>query len=83
MRKLVVSTFLTFDGATWRSIRANRRQGLGRRLMDEAEGLLAERGCPKFNLQIRSENAEVIAFYGALGYRTDDVVSLGKRLIND
>jgi hypothetical protein len=75
MRKLVVSTFLTFDGATWRSIRA-----IGGR---DSAGLLAERGCPKFNLQIRSENAEVIAFYGALGYRTDDVVSLGKRLIND
>lgn len=60
-----------------------RRQGLGTRLMDEAERFLAERGCPKINLQIRSENADVIAFYGALGYRTDDVVSLGKRLIDD
>jgi ribosomal protein S18 acetylase RimI-like enzyme len=62
---------------------SHRRQGLGTRLMDEAEGLLAERGCPKINLQIRSDNADVIAFYGALGYRTDDVVSLGKRLIDD
>ena len=62
---------------------SRRRQGLGTRLMDEAERLLAERGCPKINLQIRSENADVIAFYGALGYRTDDVVSLGKRLIDD
>ena len=33
---------------------SRRRQGLGTRLMDEAEGLLAERGCPKINLQIRS-----------------------------
>ncbi|MET1012692.1 MAG: GNAT family acetyltransferase [Actinomycetota bacterium] len=62
---------------------SRRWQGLGTRLMDEAEGLLAERGCPKINLQIRSENADVIAFYGALGYRTEDVVSLGKRLIDD
>lgn len=62
---------------------SRRRQGLGTRLMDEAERLLAERGCPKINLQIRSENADVIAFYGALGYRADDVVSLGKRLIDD
>ena len=60
-----------------------RRQGLGTRLMDAAERLLRERGCPKINLQIRSENADVIAFYGALGYRADDVVSLGKRLIDD
>jgi ribosomal protein S18 acetylase RimI-like enzyme len=62
---------------------SRRRRGLGTRLMDEAERLLAGRGCPKINLQIRSENADVIAFYGALGYRTDDVVSLGKRLIDD
>ena len=62
---------------------SRRRQGLGTRLMDEAERLLEKRGCPKINLQIRSENADVIAFYGALGYQTDDVVSLGKRLIDD
>jgi len=60
-----------------------RRQGLGSELMAAAERLLAERGCPKINLQIRSENADVIAFYGALGYRRDDVVSLGKRLIDE
>jgi hypothetical protein len=35
------------------------------------------------NLQIRSENTDVVAFYGALGYRKDDVISLGKRLIED
>ena len=62
---------------------SRRRRGLGTRLMDEAEVLLGERGCPKINLQIRSENADATAFYGALGYRTDDVVSLGKRLIDD
>jgi ribosomal protein S18 acetylase RimI-like enzyme len=60
-----------------------RRQGLGKRLMAAAERLLAERGCPKINLQVRSENADVIAFYVALGYMKDDVVSLGKRLVND
>jgi ribosomal protein S18 acetylase RimI-like enzyme len=60
-----------------------RRQGLGGELMATAERLLAERGCPKINLQIRSENADVIAFYVALGYRQDDVVSLGKRLVED
>jgi ribosomal protein S18 acetylase RimI-like enzyme len=60
-----------------------RRQGLGKDLMAAAERLLAERGCPKINLQVRSENADVIAFYVALGYMKDDVVSLGKRLVND
>jgi ribosomal protein S18 acetylase RimI-like enzyme len=60
-----------------------RRKGLGKRLMAAAERLLAERGCPKINLQVRSENADVVAFYGALGYQKDDVVSLGKRLVDD
>lgn len=60
-----------------------RRQGLGRELMATAERLLAERGCPKINLQVRSENADVIAFYGSLGYRQDEVVGLGKRLVED
>jgi ribosomal protein S18 acetylase RimI-like enzyme len=62
---------------------SRRRQGVGSSLMEEAERLLAERGSPKINLQIRSENADVIAFYGALGYQMDDVVSLGKRLVDD
>lgn len=60
-----------------------RGTGLGRFLMDEAERLLVERGCPKLNLQVRSSNTEVIAFYQRLGYAVDDAVSLGKRLIED
>jgi ribosomal protein S18 acetylase RimI-like enzyme len=60
-----------------------RREGLGNRLMAEAERLLEAAGCPKINLQVRSENADVIAFYRARGYEVDDVVSLGKRLVED
>jgi ribosomal protein S18 acetylase RimI-like enzyme len=60
-----------------------RQQSFGRALMGEAERLLTARGCPKLNLQVRSTNAEVIAFYRRLGYVQDDVVSLGKRLISD
>lgn len=60
-----------------------RGTGLGRALMDEAERLLIERGCPKLNLQVRTSNTEVIAFYERLGYVIDEAVSLGKRLIPD
>ncbi|WP_022890505.1 GNAT family acetyltransferase [Agromyces italicus] len=60
-----------------------RGTGLGRLLMAEAERLLIERGCPKLNLQVRTSNTEVIAFYERLGYAVDDAVSLGKRLIED
>ena len=61
----------------------HRRRGYGRALMQRIEQALAERGCPKINLMVRSANAEVIAFYQKLGYAPDDVVALGKRLIRD
>jgi len=62
---------------------AHRQQGHGRTLMQEAERLLTERGCPKLNLLVRSSNAGVLAFYRALGYVQDEALSLGKRLIHD
>ena len=62
---------------------ARRRTGIGRRLMDEVERLLDDVGCAKVNLQIRQGNAGVVAFYERLGYATDPVVSMGKRLVDD
>jgi ribosomal protein S18 acetylase RimI-like enzyme len=58
-------------------------RGHGRALMEEAERGLRRLGCPKINLQIRRGNAEVVAFYAALGYAEDDVVNMGKRLERD
>jgi ribosomal protein S18 acetylase RimI-like enzyme len=60
-----------------------RGAGLGRLMMEYLEHQLTELGCPKINLQVRSSNNEVIAFYQALGYGVDPVTSLGKRLIPD
>ena len=51
--------------------------------MHHAEQALLAMGCPKLSLQVRSSNAEARAFYRALGYLQDDVVSMGKRLIED
>ena len=62
---------------------AHRRKGLGRRLMEEVERRLLERGCPKLNMQVRSSNTEAMAFYRRLGYVSDGAVALGKRLIPD
>lgn len=56
------------------------RRGLGRALMSTAEEALRGLGCPKINLQVRSSNEAVIAFYRRLGYAVDEVISLGKRL---
>ncbi len=60
-----------------------RRGGLGREMMARAEELLRARGCPKINLQVRSANVAVLAFYRRIGFAPDDVVSLGKRLVHD
>ena len=57
-----------------------QRHGLGRQLMGFVEERLAALGCAKLNLQVRSGNSGVIEFYERLGYRVDEVVSLGKRL---
>ena len=58
-------------------------RGLGRMLMDKAEQRLLALGCPKVNLQVRTSNEHAVAFYRHLGYGTDDVVSMGKRLLDD
>lgn len=60
-----------------------RGLGIGRALVEHVEAALRELGCPKVNLQVRSTNAEVVAFYEHLGYSVDDTVDLGKRLIAD
>jgi ribosomal protein S18 acetylase RimI-like enzyme len=57
--------------------------GYGREILEHAEGLLRDRGCPKINLQIRGTNQRVIEFYRRLGFAVDDVVSMGKRLVVD
>ncbi len=86
--ELIASCMIGYDGhrgwinylavsPTW------QRQGFARQLMQFAEERLKEAGCPKINLQIRSENQAVRNFYQKLGYATDPVISMGKRLIPD
>lgn len=62
---------------------SRRGERLGQALMAEAERLLTERGCPKINLMVRSGNERVIGFYESIGYGTDEVAVLSKRLIPD
>ena len=59
---------------------AYRRRGIGSALMIEVEAALSQYGCPKLNLQIRSSNADVQAFYESLGYILEDRISMGKQL---
>ncbi len=57
-----------------------RNRGIGRALVRHVEGALAERGCPKINLQVLAGNAAVAAFYEKLGYKIEPRISMGKVL---
>jgi ribosomal protein S18 acetylase RimI-like enzyme len=62
---------------------AGQMGGVGRALVAAAEARVAAFGGPKVNLQVRSGNAAAVGFYERLGYRVDDVVSMGRRLGDD
>jgi len=57
-----------------------QRRGYGRKLVQKAVDELKKIGSLKLNLQVRRSNTSVIDFYKHLGFKEDDVVSLGKRL---
>lgn len=57
-----------------------QKRGIAGQIMEEAERLLRDAGCPKINLQVRTANAQVIEFCKRIGFEVDDVVSMGKRL---
>jgi ribosomal protein S18 acetylase RimI-like enzyme len=60
-----------------------RGSGHARALMEEAERLLTELGCPKIMLMVRAENAAVVDLYEHLGYQLEETRVMGKRLIPD
>ncbi|MDM9384013.1 GNAT family acetyltransferase [Chlorogloeopsis sp. ULAP01] len=57
-----------------------QRQGIGQYMVEQVITKLKAMNCPKINLQIRTFNTSVIKFYECLGFKIDDVVSMGKRL---
>jgi len=60
-----------------------QQSGIGRVIMQRIEADLIAAGCPKLNLQVRSDNVDVLAFYDRLDYQRDATLSLSKRLISD
>ena len=60
-----------------------QKKGFGGKLLNFGETILTEKGCPKLNIQIRTENIEAMNFYKRVGYTEDAAVSFGKRLIED
>ena len=68
--------YLAVEPSVWNS-------GFGKQIMGELEQRLRSMGCPKINIQIRSDNITAVEFYRKIGYSPDDVVCVGKRLIDD
>lgn len=58
-------------------LHGQRRKGTGQALVKYAMKSLKEKGCVKVNLQIRATNSEVAAFYQALGFVTEERLSMG------
>ena len=86
--KIVASVMGGYDGHRgWMNYLAvspeHQRQGLATQLVRCVEEKLLALGCPKLNLQIRTDNVAVQAFYKEIGFGIDDAVSMGKRLIPD
>lgn len=86
--RIVASVMAGYDGhCGWMYYLAtapsHRGQGLGQALVAEVERRLEQLGCPKSQLMVRTDNSDAIGFYTALGYETNAVSVLGKRLIED
>ncbi len=56
---------------------AHRRKGIGEKIVQHSIRNLKKLGCKKVNLQIRSTNTEVAAFYRSLGFIVEDRLSMG------
>lgn len=86
--EIITSCMVGYDGHRgWLNYLAcapeHRNNGFARQMVAQAEKILGDVGCPKINIQIRTSNQQVIDFYRQLGFSTDDIVSMGKRLEHD
>jgi ribosomal protein S18 acetylase RimI-like enzyme len=61
----------------------HRGRGIARELVERAEQLLLDLGCPKVQLMVRPGNEVARGFYDALGFEPFEVWATGKRLIAD
>ena len=62
---------------------AYQRRGLGGQVMEAVEKKILAMSCTKINLLIRTDNTAAVKFYESIGYKMDEVVSMGKRLVED
>jgi ribosomal protein S18 acetylase RimI-like enzyme len=55
----------------------HRRKGIGSKLVKKSIKELKKLGCLKVNLQINSDNDEVVEFYKKNGFLVEDRISMG------
>lgn len=60
-----------------------RGRGIANALLSRLEKKLIARGCPKIQIIVREENFLVTGMFERLDYEQQEVVTLGKRLIED
>jgi ribosomal protein S18 acetylase RimI-like enzyme len=60
-----------------------RDRGYGRSVMQAVAERLVAFGCPKINVMVRGNNADVLEFYRRIAYEPQDVAVYGVRLIAD
>ncbi len=60
-----------------------RGRGYARKIVDHLTALLKQRGCPKLNIMVRSSNQGVLEFYCRLGFQVDEILCVGKRLLDE
>ena len=83
--RLIGSVMIGYEGHRgWLNYLAispeHQRKGYGRKLVQKAISKLKEFGCLKVNVQVRKTNISAVGFYRHLGFKDDNVISLGLRL---
>jgi ribosomal protein S18 acetylase RimI-like enzyme len=83
--RLIGSVMIGYDGHRgWLNYLAvspeYQMRGYGRKLVQKAIDKLKEFGCLKVNVQVRINNLSAAGFYRHLGFKDDEVISLGLRL---
>ena len=57
-----------------------RRQGIGKRLMQEFELRLRAKGCLRYYLLVTKDNGEAVDYYESIGCKVTNLHVLGKSL---
>jgi len=87
-KELIASCMVGYDGHRgWMYYLAvkkkHRNKGYAKQLVNYAEQVLKDQGCPKVELMVREDNTDVIDFYSIVGYNVETVKVMSKRLIPD